>query len=136
MNTITYKELIRLVHPDINHDLDDYSGKITLIKTYYKNESMLFKFGVEWGVIEKPKKKIVKRKPLKYIHKNQRWNTSTYIPNKKNIRKDNIIRQGDKIRVKTLDIVSICVKVTPKRVYFVKPDGVKTFCSTHNAVKL
>jgi hypothetical protein len=94
---------------------------------------MLYKFGVKWGVIDKPTQKPknnTTQKP-KFVHSAQRWNT-LYSPKPKN----NIIKRGDNIRIKTLDIITKCIKVTPKRVYFRKPNGVTTFCKSSNAVKL
>jgi len=134
-NTITYKELMRLVHPDINPNIDDHSGKFNKIKLYYKNEEMLYKFGVEWGVIDNistPQPKIV-RLSTKMVHPHQRWNANLFVPRKTMTDR---VKRGDDILVKTLDIVATCVKVTPKRVYFRKSDGTQTFCSIKNAVKV
>ncbi len=129
-NTISYKNIIKLIHPDLNPNISDAAEKISKVKLFYKNEIMLYKFGVEWGVIPKciPKTIIKTVKPVNIVASNKK--------NYKPIPTDSIIRRGDRVYIKTLNIYTICVKVTSKRVYFKKLDGNITFCNKSNAVKM
>jgi len=134
-NTISYREIAKLIHPDLNPDIDDPAEKLRKIKVFRKNDTMLFKFGVEWGIIEpviKVKRTVKIRKVVSnIINPSNLWSSKNYVPNPVN----KTIHRGDRIYIKTLDIHSICVKVSPKRIYFRKSDGKVTFCKRSNATK-
>lgn len=51
MNTITYRELVKLIHPDLNPDISDPGGKMRLITIHKNDPARLFQFAVNWGLI-------------------------------------------------------------------------------------
>jgi hypothetical protein len=50
-NTISFRDIVKLVHPDLNPSITDAGVKMHTIKLYRDNESMLHRLGVQWGII-------------------------------------------------------------------------------------
>ena len=49
--TISYREIVKLIHPDYNPNIIDAGDKIRDAKLWRKDESILYRLGVQWGVI-------------------------------------------------------------------------------------
>ena len=49
--TISFTEIVKLIHPDHNPSLNDFGGKMRNAKLYRDDEDTLYKLGVSWGVI-------------------------------------------------------------------------------------
>lgn len=52
MNTISYKEIVRKVHPDLNPHIQDAGAKMAEIQRNKNNPSALFSLAVRWGLVE------------------------------------------------------------------------------------
>lgn len=52
MSTMTFTELVRKIHPDMNPDITDPGAKMTAAKQHRNNPSMLFRLAVRWGLVK------------------------------------------------------------------------------------
>lgn len=52
-DTMKFKDLVFLIHPDRNPDLPDAGEKMKYARMYRKEENILYRLAVEWGVIKK-----------------------------------------------------------------------------------
>ena len=51
-----YKELLKMIHPDLNPTITNPGDKITLCKLYKNDPSKLVELAIMWGLIPDPKK--------------------------------------------------------------------------------
>jgi hypothetical protein len=51
MNTITFKEAIKMVHPDTNPNIVNAGEKVRAVMAYKNDESALYKLLNHWGLI-------------------------------------------------------------------------------------
>lgn len=51
-NKMTFWNLVKLIHPDINPDIKDPETKMELATTHKDNEEKLYILAVKWGLIE------------------------------------------------------------------------------------
>jgi hypothetical protein len=51
MNTLTFRELVKMIHPDINPDIEDAGAKMSQATRHRENPSFLFRLAVQWGLI-------------------------------------------------------------------------------------
>jgi hypothetical protein len=51
MNTISFKEAIKMVHPDTNPNILDAGEKVRMVMMYKNDESALYKMLNSWGLI-------------------------------------------------------------------------------------
>lgn len=63
MSTISYKDIVKLIHPDHNPNIDDAGGKMRDARLWRKDESILYRLGVQWGVINPTPKPTPKPTP-------------------------------------------------------------------------
>lgn len=52
METITFRELVKMIHPDLNPEVIDPGTKMATAKRHRDNPSILFDFAVRWGLIK------------------------------------------------------------------------------------
>jgi len=52
--TISFREIVKLVHPDHNPNIQGAAEKIRDITLYRGEESVLFKLAVKWGLVPAP----------------------------------------------------------------------------------
>lgn len=52
MEEVTFRELVKKVHPDLNPNIKDAGHKMSLITKYRNDQRMLIKLASEWGFIE------------------------------------------------------------------------------------
>ena len=50
---MTFNELVRLIHPDLNPDIKDAGDKMIQAVTYKDNEYKLEQLAIKWGLIDK-----------------------------------------------------------------------------------
>lgn len=53
-HTITFAEIVRKIHPDLNPEIQDPGGKMVMAKRHRDNPEFLFRLAVRWGLIEGP----------------------------------------------------------------------------------
>lgn len=51
-NTITFRELVKKIHPDHNPHIEDAGGKMRSAVLYKNNPEELYKLAVLWGLVE------------------------------------------------------------------------------------
>lgn len=51
-NTITFKEFVKLIHPDTNPSITDAGAKMAEATKYKNSPQTLFNLGVKWGLIK------------------------------------------------------------------------------------
>lgn len=170
VNTITFKQIVRLIHPDLNPTLTDPSVKMRNAVLFRDDEKALYRMGVKWGVIVDPTKHIKKKilgygvgaptrvcpvtgmilkkryvpKPVPKAPVNRtmgrvfgqkpkvapipkEWDASSL---------SSIVREGDTIYIKSINKVGVCLRLTPKRVYFRLVNGMKSFAKKENVMRL
>lgn len=49
---ITFKDIVKLIHPDTNPNIQDASGKMTLVLKYKHNSLTLWNLAVRWGLVQ------------------------------------------------------------------------------------
>ena len=130
IKTITFKEIIKLIHPDINPDIKEPTNKLQQIMTWRDNPRMLYRLAEEWNILTDDA-------DVNSVD-SMVWfsgNVQTEQVNEPET-VDGVIRVGDLISVSTKDGARFTVtKITAKRYYFLC-DGVKSFCSKKNATKV
>lgn len=52
MSTIKFKELVKMIHPDLNPEIQDAGTKMAQAKRHRDNPSILFDLAVRWGLIK------------------------------------------------------------------------------------
>lgn len=52
MSTITYKEIVRKVHPDLNPHVEDAGAKMAEIQKHKNSPSVLFSLAAKWGLVD------------------------------------------------------------------------------------
>lgn len=52
--TISFSDIVKMIHPDHNPDIQDAGGKMADVKMFRKDEGMLYKLAVKWGLVEAP----------------------------------------------------------------------------------
>ena len=115
MNTISFRKLVKLIHPDVAK-IDNASEKMTIAVTFKEHPEILYRKGVEWGVIKSETK-------FKYVNN---WVWKEFL--------NSTPRLNRYIHVKTRPGIKVMVvKITPKRVYFYI-NGKKTWCKKENAI--
>jgi curved DNA-binding protein CbpA len=145
IKTITFREIVKLIHPDINPDVKEPANKLQRILLWRDNPRMLYRLAEKWGILTDDTKirsydsitwfsgKIditqdepdVREEPV-----NQDESDVQEQPG------DTEISVGDVISVSTKDGVRFTVtKITAKRYYF-NCDGKTSFCSKKNATKV
>jgi hypothetical protein len=53
-DTISFTDIVKLVHPDHNPNIQDAALKIKDIMLFRSDENILFKFAVKWGLVKAP----------------------------------------------------------------------------------
>jgi len=131
MATISFKEIVKLVHPDHNPNIVDAGTKMRLVIANRRNETMLHSLGVQWGVI---KVAVTPQSPRTHA-----WNAPPrQEAPKPNVdaytifrRKHRIFQAGDIVFCRTKGRSVKLTKVTTTRVYF-NIDGKETYAAKKN----
>lgn len=55
MSTISFREIVKLIHPDTNPNITEPGLKMVQVKENRGNERALYNLGVQWGVIQAPR---------------------------------------------------------------------------------
>jgi len=130
IKTITFKEIVKLIHPDINPDIKEPTNKLQQIMTWRDNPRMLYRLAEEWDILTDDAD-VNSVDSMVWFSGNvqtEQVNDPEAV--------DDVIRVGDLISVSTKDGARFTVtKITAKRYYFLC-DGVKSFCSKKNATKV
>lgn len=145
--TMSFKELVRLIHPDTCPNVVDAGDKMRTAKLYRKEPEELFKLAVRWGVaFKRPEKKTLPPSRTATVKGVERRGRKVFIrpaprtkpkPRKRAIRTwmqfpEEDPRSGEYVVVRTLeDAIVQVVRLTPKRVYFYHNDR-RTFASMCN----
>jgi len=121
MNTITFREAIKLVHPDSNPNITNAGEKVKTVMYHKKNESVLYKLMVHWNLIKRTR-------PIKKRAKSSKT-VVRIIPNN---------RYYGNIRVSVLGFGDgfIVNHTTAQRVYFTQETKArtgKTWCPLNKA---
>jgi len=124
---VTFKEIVKLVHPDINPGIEDPSGKMSQIMLYRNEPATLYRLSVDWGLIHVDNGKIITGYNKKH--------TSRIKYRRKRRHKSSNIEVGSRILVKTKGIVATVIRITPKRYYF-SVNGKVSFCLKKNALNV
>jgi hypothetical protein len=116
-NKISFRELVKLVHPDVNPGITDAGTKMRDIKLYRDNEQMLHRLGVMWGVIRVA---VAPQQPRTHTPRQEAprpdmRNASEYHEFRK---RNRIFQPGDVVFCRTKRSWVAITKVTANRVYF------------------
>jgi curved DNA-binding protein CbpA len=135
IKTIEFKEILKLIHPDINPDVKESARKLQQIMTWRDNPRMLYRLAEEWDILTDDAE-IQSYDSITWFS----GNVSTEPKQTEQVNEpetvDDVIRVGDLISVSTKDGARFTVtKITAKRYYFLC-NGVKSFCSKKNATKV
>lgn len=120
--SITFKQIVKLVHPDLNPNLVNTTSKMNSIRIYRKDERFLYKLGVKWGVIiediSKPTVRVVPNNTSPKVL----WSNSnlTFVV-------------GVDVFIITKGVYAKVVKITEKRVYYKSTTGQESFVLKKNA---
>lgn len=112
-NVITFREIVKLIHPDLNPGITDVGSKMVEIKNNRNNGNVLYNLGVTWGVIKIEKQKV----------KTQNTNNVENQVEEERARKryrtrNHIFYLGDVVLVTTRRIRVVITRITYHRVYF------------------
>jgi len=149
MNTVKlmdFKTAVRLIHPDVNPDIDDGSEKLHTLLTYRENKRMIYRFISEWGLIKPDANgNLPEFEEVEDIEAYQvAWsNMDSTAPKPQKVETVNNtavnnteIRVGDTVYIKTKnDAKAIVTNITDKRYYFTLENGTRSFCNKSNAYK-
>ena len=123
MAKISFREIVKLVHPDHNPNIPDAGAKMALIVANRRNEVMLHHLGVEWGVI---KVGTTRQAPKTHTTHTTGFRPQPNARRKADIdaytefrRANRIFQTGDVVYCRTKGCVVIITKVTDTRVYFI-----------------
>jgi hypothetical protein len=67
MDTITFTELVKLIHPDHNPHITNAGEKMAIVTRNRNNPSVLFSYAVDWGLVT-PSKNYTFNKETKTYH--------------------------------------------------------------------
>lgn len=128
---ITFRELVKLIHPDYNPNITDAGGKMRTAVLYKDEPKELYKLGIRWGVVVGR----ISQTKITPVPRNSTWDTGTS-PRPPRYEWRAFLNETPRINnhvvVSTLDGARvIVVRKTPKRVYFYY-NGKRTFASTKN----
>jgi hypothetical protein len=136
--TITFREMVKMIHPDHNPSITDAGGKMRTV-ILYKNEPVeLYKLAVRWGLLGKKRpeparpRPTIRPAPRSTPRQSRTWTTPprpkydwlAYFNEEPEVEGFVCVRTLENSRVKV-------VRVTPKRVYFYY-NGRRTFASRKN----
>jgi hypothetical protein len=114
MNTISFRELVKLIHPDHNPGVTDAGAKMSDVMKYRADEGMLYRLGVHWGVIQ----------PTNQSHTNvnrrsERPRPTPRVDEYTEFRRRNrIFQPGDVVFVRTKRSRVTITRVTETKVFF------------------
>ena len=139
--TISFRELVRLIHPDINPNITNAGGKMRDAKLFRGHPEELYKLAVRWGLMgiiggsQTPQAPQAPRRP---IHRTteRRWETTNEPPRPPRYMwrqfADEEPEVNGHVYVNTLGRIRVMVvRITSKRVYFYH-NGRRTFASRKN----
>ncbi len=118
--SISFRELVKKIHPDTNPTIVDAGGKMRIAVLYKKDQSLLYEYGVKWGVIGKPSKPTKPTKPV--YNRTRPDNGNTFHP-------------GDLVYIKTRKCYSTVTRVTSKSVFFKDYNGTERWVSFRSVYK-
>jgi len=144
-DTISFRDIVKLIHPDVNPTIENASIKMTDAVRFRSNEGMLYKLGVLWGVITKtvenestPRETWEERIARQRSERLNREAEDKKEREADERREYTIFRQanrifqpGDRVYVRTRRCVVIITRVTSTRVYFTF-EGKNTFAAKKN----
>jgi curved DNA-binding protein CbpA len=135
IKTITFKEIVKLIHPDINPDVKESARKLQQIMVWRNNPRMLYRLAEEWDILTDDAK-IRSYDSVTWFSGRAQEQTETTEQTTEPETVDDVIRVGDVISVSTKNGARFTVtKITAKRYYF-NCDGKTSFCSKKNATKV
>lgn len=111
---ISFKDAIKMVHPDLNRGITDAGEKVSTIMLYKNDPRKMFLCLQKWGLIPGFQRKVIKRVYMEGLLPNWRYMGNVTILHKK-------LRGEFKV-----------LKTTSKRVYFTKETTDRTgkkFCN-------
>ena len=115
MNTISFKEIVKKIHPDLNPNIEDASEKMTTVLTYRNHPKHLYLLAVKWGLLSNNTQTV----------KKYEWVWKLF--------EGHVVHVNDRIYLYKKGFQVIVEKITPKRYYFTI-NGKRTFCLKKNAV--
>jgi hypothetical protein len=117
MATISFKEIVKLIHPDHNPGITDAGAKMALAVSNRLNETMLHSLGVRWGVI---KVATTRQSPRTHTHtappRPEAPKTDDYTIFR---RANRIFQPGDIVYCRTKGCSVKITRVSDTRVYFI-----------------
>ena len=116
MATISFKEIVKLVHPDHNPNIVDAGTKMRLVIANRHNETMLHSLGVQWGIIRVATTRQAPRThsaPRQEKPRNPDYDAYMIFR-----RKHRIFQTGDVVYCRTKGCSVVITRVTEDRVYF------------------
>lgn len=140
--TISFREIVKLIHPDCNPNITDAGAKMRDVNQYRNDESALYRLAVMWGLIKRPEERpnprprpIIDPTPRNNIRRRPRrntvWSTGRDERNRERARRtanfdeyaqfrrrNRIFQPGDTVFVRTKSTYVTVVRVTEARVYF------------------
>jgi curved DNA-binding protein CbpA len=145
IKTITFREIVKLIHPDINPDVKEPANKLQQIMVWRDNPRMLYRLAEEWDILTDDAEI-------------QSYDSITWFSGKINITQDepdvreepvnqdesDVQEQPGDTEISVGDVISVSTKngarftvtkITAKRYYF-NCDGKTSFCSKKNATKV
>lgn len=149
--TISFREIVRLIHPDRNPNITDAGVKMKDAKLYRNDESALYRLAVAWGLIKapeetpNPRNSVIHPAPRNNTHRPRRdaaWSTerSERTRRERNFdeytqfrRRNNIFQPGDRVFVTTKSAYVDVARVTNTRVYFMYNNKM-TFAAKRNVI--
>jgi hypothetical protein len=144
-DTISFRDIVKLIHPDVNPTIENASIKMTDAVKFRSNEGMLYQLGVLWGVITRnveddttPRETWGERMARQQSEKLAREAEVKKEREAKERREytrfrqaNRIFQPGDRIYVRTRRCNVVITKVTSTRVYFTF-NGKNTFAAKKN----
>ncbi len=115
-NTISFRDMVKRIHPDLNPTIKDASDKMTTVVRHKSNPAFLYNLAVKWGLLSGT--------PNPEAEKLYRWVWKTFYNESATI--------GCDVYVHTKGIRVTVERITAKRVYF-SLYGRRTFCKKENA---
>jgi hypothetical protein len=129
MNTISFREIVKLIHPDHNPNITDAGSKMSDVMKYRSDEGMLYRLGVHWGVIQRPEQPT----PRPSVNRrNERPRPTPRVDEYTEFRRRNrIFQPGDVVFVRTKRTRVVVERVSENRVYF-RFNGKKSWAMKKN----
>jgi len=135
--SISFKDLVMLIHPDRNPDIKDAGDKMKAATMHRKDEPFLYELAVYWGVIKSPDEKARddKHNKMKRLAEEKIRAIKAREQEEKRRREDNeieirrrdvflrrvnarVFETGDTIYVRTRKVYLRVTRSTNQRVYF------------------